>query len=83
VLGDVHFPPAYAYLFVGESSVMIRHLGAGPELLVCGTSVESAELRDGDLVALGPFELRVRIDLPLHRVSFPPLPSRELHVDRS
>jgi type III secretion system (T3SS) inner membrane Yop/YscD-like protein len=65
VLGDLQFPEAYAYLFVSGSQVTIRRLGAGPELIVCGQHVESAELFHGDLVGFGPFELRVRIDEPL------------------
>jgi hypothetical protein len=62
VLGDLQFPEAYAYVFVSGSRVSIRRLGAGPELLVCGEPVESGELFHGDLLELGPFELRVLID---------------------
>ena len=62
VLGDLQFPEAYAYVFVSGSRVSIRRLGAGPELLVCGEPVESGELFHGDLVELGPFELRVLIE---------------------
>jgi hypothetical protein len=62
VLGDLRFPEAYAYVFVSGSRVSIRRLGSGPELLVCGEPLESGELFHGDLVELGPFELRVVID---------------------
>ena len=62
VLGDLQFPEAYAYVFVSGSRVAIRRLGAGPELEVCGETVENAELFHGDLVVFGPFELRVLID---------------------
>jgi hypothetical protein len=62
VLGDLQFPEAYAYVFVSGSRVSIRRLGAGPELLVCGEPVENGELFHGDLLELGPFELRVLID---------------------
>ena len=62
VLGDLQFPEAYAYVFVSGSRVSIRRLGAGPELLVCGEPVESGELFHGDLIELGPFELRVLIE---------------------
>jgi hypothetical protein len=64
VLGDLQFPEAYAYLFVNGSEVSIRRLGAGPELRVCGTVAEAADLFHGDLLAFGPFELRVRIANP-------------------
>ena len=64
VLGDLQFPEAYAYLFVNGSEVTIRRLGAGPELLVCGEPAETAELFHGDMIAFGPFELRVRIAGP-------------------
>jgi hypothetical protein len=64
VLGDLQFPEAYAYLFVNGSEVSIRRLGAGPELKVCGTPAEAADLFHGDLLAFGPFELRVRIANP-------------------
>jgi hypothetical protein len=60
----LQFPEAYAYLFVNGSEVTIRRLGAGPELLVCGEPAETAELFHGDLIAFGPFELRVRITGP-------------------
>jgi Inner membrane component of T3SS, cytoplasmic domain len=62
VLGDLQFPEAYAYVFVTGNRVSIRRLGAGPVLLVCGEPVESGELFHGDLVELGPFELRVLIE---------------------
>jgi hypothetical protein len=62
VLGDLQFPEAYAYMFVAGSQVSIRRLGAGPELMVCGETVDSCELFHGDLVEFGPFELRVVID---------------------
>lgn len=62
VLGDLQFPEAYAYVFVSGSQVSIRRLGAGPELLVCGEPVESGELFHGDLLELGPFQLRVLIE---------------------
>jgi type III secretion system (T3SS) inner membrane Yop/YscD-like protein len=65
VLGDLSFPDAYAYLFVQDAAVTIRRLGAGPDLVVSGERVETAELMAGDRVAFGPFELRVIIDRPL------------------
>jgi hypothetical protein len=61
VLGDLTFPEAYAYLFVHGTKVTIRRLGSGPELIVCGERVETAELYHGDRLVLGPFELRVVI----------------------
>lgn len=61
VLGDLSFPEAYAYVFVAGVKVTIRRLG-GPELLVCGEAVNTAELFHGDLVEFGPFELRVVVD---------------------
>jgi len=64
VLGDLQFPEAYAYLFVNGSEVTIRRLVSGPDLFVCGQATQQAELFHGDLVAFGPFELRVRIDDP-------------------
>jgi hypothetical protein len=67
VLGDLSFPEAYAYIFVSGTDVTIRRLGAGPALAVCGEEVETAELFHGDLVELGPFELRVVIDHPPRR----------------
>jgi hypothetical protein len=68
VLGDLSFPEAYAYIFVSGTEVSIRRLGAGPALVVCGEEVETAELFHGDLFELGPFELRVVIDHPPHRL---------------
>ena len=66
VLGDVDVVrEAYAYLFVHEAKVMVRSLGAGPPLTVCGEPTDSAELLHGDVVAFGPFELRVLFDQPV------------------
>jgi len=62
VLGDLTFPEAFAYLFVQGTKVTIRRLGAGPELLVSGERVDSAELLHGDLLEFGPFALRVVIE---------------------
>jgi hypothetical protein len=67
VVGDLQFPEAYAYVFVSGSNVSIRRLGAGPALVVCGEEVDSAELFHGDLIEMGPFELRVVIDHPPRR----------------
>ena len=62
VLGDLSFPEAYAYMFVEGDEVNIRRLGVGPELVVEGETVESAELFHGDKLAFGPFEVQVLID---------------------
>jgi hypothetical protein len=67
VLGDLAFPEAYAYLFVQDSQIAVRRLGSGPELFVSGEAVEAAEVRNGDRVSFGPFEVRVVIeDSPRH-----------------
>jgi len=62
VLGDLAFPEAYAYLFVQDSQIAVRRLGSGPELMVSGEVVESAEVQHGDLIAFGPFEVRVVVE---------------------
>ncbi len=67
VLGDLQFPEAYAYVFVSGTDVSIRRLGSGPGLVVCGEVVDSAELFHGDVIAMGPFELRVLVDHPPRR----------------
>jgi len=64
VLGDLSFPESYAYLFVQDTKVSIRHLGGGPPLTICGDPTDAAELLHGDVVAFGPFELRVLFDQP-------------------
>lgn len=71
VLGDLSFPEAYAYLFVEGAEVNIRRLGAGPELIIDGEAVESAELFHGDKLAFGPFELQILIEEPPASVSGP------------
>lgn len=68
VLGDLTFPEAYAYVFVSGTEVSIRRLGTGPILHVCGEEVEASELFHGDLIQMGPFELRVVIDHPPRRI---------------
>jgi hypothetical protein len=67
VLGDLQFPEAYAYVFVSGTEVSIRRLGTGPMLVVCGEPVESSDLFHGDLVEMGPFEMRILIDHPPRR----------------
>src|SRR5438552_194484 len=67
VLGDFAFPEAYAYLFVQNSKIAIRWLGSGPELMVSGEIIESAELQDSDRITFGPFEMRVVIEDAAHR----------------
>ncbi len=62
VLGDLTFPEAYAYLFVQDAHIAVRRLGSGPELLVSGEVVESAEVQNGDKISFGPFEVRVVIE---------------------
>ena len=64
VLGDARFPEAYAYVLVSGSQIIIRRLGAGPLMAVCGQTVETAEVFHGDVLEFGPFELRVIIDHP-------------------
>jgi hypothetical protein len=72
VLGDLSFPESYAYVFVAGEKVTIRWLG-GPELLLGGEPIQSAELFHGDLVEFGPFQLRVLIE---------PSPARDRDLDR-
>ena len=62
VVGDSSFPEVYAYVFVQEAAIVVRRLGLGPELQVAGEAVETAELRDGDALAFGPFELRLHVE---------------------
>src|SRR4051812_17259594 len=69
VLGDFAFPEAYAYLFVQNSTIAIRWLGSGPELMVAGEVVESAELQNSDRITFGPFEMRVVIEDPVGRIA--------------
>ena len=61
VLAEAGFPEAFAYVYVTGEGVSVRHLGARPELLVNGRSVESALLDDGDSLAMGPFEFAINI----------------------
>lgn len=64
VLGDGQFAEVHAYIFVTEEGVSLRHLGAEPAVSVCGRPVESAFLRDGDTIRMGPFEFLIRIRWP-------------------
>jgi hypothetical protein len=64
VLGDPDFPEVHTYLFVTAGGVSARHLGAGAPLLVDGRIARSAVLHDGDVLASGPYEFRIRIDSP-------------------
>jgi pSer/pThr/pTyr-binding forkhead associated (FHA) protein len=59
VLGDPQFPPVHAYLRVRDDRVLLRYLGAGPEITVDGRPVEAAELLHGDRLRTGPFEFRL------------------------
>lgn len=62
VLGDLRFPEVHTYLFRTARGVLLRHLGAGPEVTVEGRLVRSARLHDGDRLRTGPYEFRVHID---------------------
>jgi hypothetical protein len=61
VLGDEQFPDAYAYLFVQNDEVTLRHLGAGPAVHVGGKLVQAARLRHGDVLECGPYAFRICI----------------------
>lgn len=65
VVGDTAFPETYAYLLVQDGRVAIRRVGNGPELLVNGLTVETAELEDGDQLAFGAFELTLNTQKPM------------------
>lgn len=64
VLGDEQFPDAYAYLFVQNGEVTVRHLGAGPAVLVDGEPVQARRLGDGDVLCCGPYAFRLVIGQP-------------------
>lgn len=64
VLGDEQFPEAYAYLFVQDGEVTLRHLGGGPAVLVEGERVQARRLGDGDVLECGPFAFRIVIQSP-------------------
>ena len=74
VLGDPAFPETYAYLLVRQNGVTVRRVGSGPELLVNGEAVETAELVADDRLAFGPFELAVQIQLATTIIQ-PPSPA--------
>ena len=65
VLGDPQFAEVHAYIFVTEEGVSLRHLGSEPTVLVCGRTVESAYLRDGDTLRMGPYEFLISIRWPV------------------
>ena len=65
VLSDPQYPESYAYLFLNEEDVSIRYLDVGPELMVEGQPVQSAQLRDGERIQTGPYEFRIHIDRPV------------------
>ncbi len=62
VLGDAQFPEVYAYLYVNDSGVTLRHLDEGPEMTVDGVVVRSVSLTDGSRIRTGPFEFRIHIN---------------------
>lgn len=64
VLGDEQFPDAYAYLFVQDGEVTVRHLGSGPAVLVGGERVQARRLSDGDVLECGPYAFRLVIRTP-------------------
>ena len=62
VLGDPQFPEVYAYLFVTQQGVSLRHLGAGPILIVNGRVLEVTSLLDGDVLRTGRYEFQIHIN---------------------
>ncbi len=63
VLGAARFPEVYAYLLLHENEVLIRHLGFVPELKVNGKSVTKSVLQDDDLLEMGPYLMRVHVEM--------------------
>lgn len=61
VLGGLQFPATHLYLLVTRDGVLLRHLGAPPEVTVNGGHVESTVLRHGDRIRTGPLELAIAI----------------------
>jgi len=64
VLGDEQFPEAYAYLFLQDGEVTVRHLGSGPAVLIEGERVQARRLKDGDVLECGPYAFRLVISEP-------------------
>lgn len=64
VLGDEQFPEAYAYLFLQDGEVTVRHLGSGPAVMVDGERVQARRLQDGDVLECGPYAFRLVIRQP-------------------
>ena len=62
IFGDPQFPEVYAYLFITEHGVSLRHLGVGPVITVNSRSVQSTQLFDGDMLRMGSYEFHVRIE---------------------
>ena len=62
VFGDPQFPEVYAYLFITEHGVSMRHLGIGPVTTVNSRSFQSTLLFDGDMLRMGSYEFHVRIE---------------------
>jgi len=72
VLTDRQFADYHAYIMVAEDGVMLRHLGANPEITVNQRIVRWCELFHGDRLRMGPYEFRLRIW---------PVESHEFEVD--
>ena len=62
VLGDPQFPEVFAYLFVTEHGVSLRHLGAGPTLAVNDRVMQATPLFEGDVLCMEQYEFLIRID---------------------
>src|SRR5262245_58348867 len=53
--------PLHCLLAFGPTGLVLRHLTGDNGTLVNGERVNAAPLRDGDLVAVGPFEFRLTL----------------------
>lgn len=61
VLGDPQFPEVHSYVLLTERGVWVRHLGGGPPIAVNGQIVQSAELKHGSALGMGPYAFRLQI----------------------
>ena len=62
VLGDPQYPEVFSYLFITQQGVSLRHLGAGPVLIVNGRIVEVTSLFDGDVLRTGCYAFQIHIN---------------------
>ena len=61
LLDPMHFPPMYAFLLIESHSIVLRHLGGGPDLFVDRQPTQRQRIETSAHVHAGPLSLTLHV----------------------